>query len=373
MIVKFPLDDHFVCLDTNTEQLTIANTVGTRILEMYSNGLSAQNIAATLHREFNVSRQQADHDVDVWVGQLQSNLLKQHKPQQHYKPTQDYEPYRAVNTQAQLYVYLPNATICVQSESRDVIAQLEPLFELSKSIVQSQRTLHVSVFEYLERFPVVINGKTLDTGHSPGEAAILCMRAIYTLSTELESHASTFHAAAVSLDDKGILLPALGGSGKTTLTAYLLSQGFSLLNDDSVQLSAPPCKLIPVPMPLSIKAGSWKLLNTWYPQLDQQLGFGSHGHYSRFIPPQDAQVCRLPVRCSLVCFPRYVAGSSTHMCNIDRATALTLLVESGCYLPRPVEAAHLQALVDWAQTLQFYTLEFSELAEAERALRSCIQ
>ncbi|MFN8459219.1 MAG: hypothetical protein U0401_31980 [Anaerolineae bacterium] len=42
------------------------------------------------------------------------------------------------------------------------------------------------------------------------------------------------HAASLTWQDRGLLLPGTSGAGKTALTAWLLSQGFGYLTDELV-------------------------------------------------------------------------------------------------------------------------------------------
>ena len=49
-----------------------------------------------------------------------------------------------------------------------------------------------------------------------------------------------FHAAALTWQSRGILLPAFTGAGKSTLTAWLLGQGFSYLTDELAFVPAGP-------------------------------------------------------------------------------------------------------------------------------------
>ena len=212
------------------------------------------------------------------------------------------------------------------------------------------------------------NGRTVDMGLSVVDAALACLRVLNVVLGEQTTHAFTLHASAVVKNNSGVLFAARGGSGKSTLAAYLVAHGYLLINDDSVQLTKQPTHLVPIPVPFSVKAGSWPVLAQWFPTLLQQRVFGIEGHELRYLPPTDAQVCRTPVACKVVCFPRYEQGATTKVTPVDRPTALSALIESGCYLPKPVQPAGVEELVAWAQNLNFYALEYSDLKEAAAAV-----
>jgi hypothetical protein len=60
------------------------------------------------------------------------------------------------------------------------------------------------------------------------------------------------HAGGVTKDGKGILLPAYGGTGKTTLSMALLDQGHKLLGDDLLLVDVDKQIVYPYPRPLHI-------------------------------------------------------------------------------------------------------------------------
>jgi len=372
MIFQFPLDDQIVCFDDSSRQLSVANPVGARILHLHTSGLDQSAIVDRLFDEFEARREQIENDVRVLVQQWDAGELPSFRPTQTHEPDTDYAPHRPLQPVDQLLIHLPSATITVHSESAAVVAQLQSFSRLGESVVQTDISLRVDIFEDNGRFPIVYNGQTLDTGISIENTALVCLRALNVLVSFIESHAFTLHAAAVARDNKGILLTARGGSGKTTLTAYLISHGHQLINDDAVHVAADPMNMVPIPIAMSIKEGSWDILAQWFDHLPQQTAFGLPGSQQRYLPPDDVQVCTHAVPCSIVCFPCYRAHADTELVAIDRPTALSRLMQSGCYLPTPIEPAHIERLVSWAQHLDFYSLTYSSVEEAEGVIRELI-
>ena len=369
MIYQFPLDDQIVCFDSSSEKLCVANRVGARILELHVAGSSQEDIGSTLFKEFDASQSQIDDDVSQFLQRWVSGDVVQFQPAQNHEPDTAYVPSRALQPVANTIIHLPMGSVTIQSESAVVIDLLRPMYQLTQSIVQTSRKVTLNIFVQGDRFPIVYNGHTLDTGISVEDTALICLGVINVLASYIEEHAISLHAAAVSSGDTSVLLAARGGSGKTTLTAYLVANGYKLINDDAIHLSTEPVKIVPIPVALSIKSGSWDVVAQWYPHLMQQAVYGPPDRRIRYLPPSDDQVCLNSVACSIVCFPRYRTGASTEVLAIDKATALSMLIESGCYLPKPVKPAQVQQLVDWARGLTFYTLDYSSVNEAEAAIR----
>src|SRR4029079_12319490 len=104
------------------------------------------------------------------------------------------------------------------------------------------------------------------------------------------------HGAAIARGDAGLVFPAASGSGKTTLVAYLAAQdGFTYLADDLVVLAAPSGQIVPWPMPLSIKKGSWSLLSGSYPGLKDAPVYNTSRGEARLVIPSPSAWKTAPV------------------------------------------------------------------------------
>lgn len=65
-----------------------------------------------------------------------------------------------------------------------------------------------------------------------------------------------FHAAALSWRDKGLIVAADSGCGKTTLTLALVRQGFKFLSDEAAALDIHNGELTPYPRSLLVREGT---------------------------------------------------------------------------------------------------------------------
>jgi hypothetical protein len=78
-----------------------------------------------------------------------------------------------------------------------------------------------------------------------------------------------FHGAGLSWKNQGILLPGSSGMGKTTLTTWLLAQGFSYLSDEFIYIPQNSQKGYGFARPLNLKP-------TARPVLQHLLNFEKH-------------------------------------------------------------------------------------------------
>jgi hypothetical protein len=160
-------------------------------------------------------------------------------------------------------------------------------------------------------------------GLSLGDAlAAFWEQITYLLVHELHD-ALALHAAAVWRDDDVVLIPGSSGAGKTQLTLWYRSHGFSLATDELVLLSSTPqsASALSVTMfarPLFIKrtAGLANLVpeGEIWPRQDY---FGGEIALTPDIARRPAQ----QIGAGLIVFPRYVAGSPLCLTVVSQARA----------------------------------------------------
>ncbi len=104
-----------------------------------------------------------------------------------------------------------------------------------------------------------------------------------------------FHAAALSYNDKGIILVADSGYGKTTLALAMVRQGFRFLSDEIAALSLSNGELVPYPRCLWIRPGTAGVFNYhgWnYP--DHSIAINVGDREAVYLSPRfSGKACRL--------------------------------------------------------------------------------
>lgn len=134
------------------------------------------------------------------------------------------------------------------------------------------------------------------------------------------------HAAAVAKDDLAIVIPAKSGSGKSSLTCWLLANGFDYVTDELIMVGESGY-FESVRRPLQIKSHgieAVKPLLANYPKGDdgtaltsEQQGYYA-GNWANAIPPSSfgAKISDHPKhKLAMFLFPKYQADVD---CNFDR-------------------------------------------------------
>jgi HprK-related kinase A len=171
------------------------------------------------------------------------------------------------------------------------------------------------------------------------------------------------HAAVVERSGRVLILPAPPGSGKTTLCAALICDGWRLFSDEFALIDPDTGLVHPVPRPLSLKEASIDIVRRRKPD----IVYGPEGRDVddvRFVharPPDDSvRRARESARPGWLILPRYTAGHPTTLEPLAKAQALMQLAGQSFnynYLG-PTGYACLTRLI---QGVQCYTLEYSDL------------
>lgn len=185
---------------------------------------------------------------------------------------------------------------------------------------------------------------------------------------------AALHAAAVHNSRCALMLPALGGAGKTTLTAALLAAGSGYLSDDVAPLDAETLEVWPLPLPLRIKPGSVALLRPRYPELDHLPAHGPADRAVRLLPPPrfDPTAAGRSYPVAGLVFPDYRPAAACALRPISPVEALQRLIASETLFRRPLVPNHIGRLLAWLEATPAWRLEYSALGPAVRAIRDLL-
>lgn len=145
------------------------------------------------------------------------------------------------------------------------------------------------------------------------------------LNWSIGNHAHQFlliHAAAIEKDGRAAILPGSPGSGKSTLCAYLVHNGWRLLSDELALLSLTDGAVTALARPISLKNESIAVMRERLP--DPVISRPSHdtskGTVALLRAPGDA-VARVTETAlpAWVIFPKYSSGAATSLTPRSKA------------------------------------------------------
>jgi HprK-related kinase A len=187
-------------------------------------------------------------------------------------------------------------------------------------------------------------------------------------------HLLLLHAGSVALDDRAIVMPALPGSGKSTLTAALACRGFRLLSDEFGLVNLDSGMLHPLVRPICLKNESIEVIRRLWPSavLGPEFAGTRKGTVAHVAPNAQSVSCRYrPAKPVAIVFPRYRRGASLVVERVTRASAFnSLAVNSFNYtFLGPLGFRCVARLVEQCPV---YRLSYDRLDEAVACLQEIV-
>jgi HprK-related kinase A len=180
-------------------------------------------------------------------------------------------------------------------------------------------------------------------------------------------HRMVIHAGCLEREGVGLMLPALPGSGKSTLTAALAHAGWRLFSDELAIIEPTTGDLMPLARPVCLKGESLRIIREFAPHaVFGPVGF--HREEKRSIahvkPPADAvrrmEETAIP---GLIVYPKYQPGSPTVIEPVSKAKSFIELAQSA-FNYSTLREEGFRTLKQAITRCQSYRLTFSDLGEA---------
>jgi hypothetical protein len=227
----------------------------------------------------------------------------------------------------------------------------------------------LSVQQTERGWAILVNGRAFLPIEKKDQLGLGLMHAARCVLYHLGSYDVAFHAAMVAQGDCGLLLCAPRESGKSTLAAYLAAKGFDLLADEPALLQLDSWSVQSVPLPISLKEGSWSCLQEEWPQLGgAPVHVRSDGVPIRLLHPPAQRVSPRRRRLTHFVFPRYSPSSAAQPERLSPLSALCLLNTGGMLFARSSTRENFESFLNLLCQTPAFTLPFSSLAGATHAL-----
>jgi hypothetical protein len=205
------------------------------------------------------------------------------------------------------------------------------------------------------------------SAESPEAFAPLLEGSLIGYAVRTRRDAAAFHAGAVAIDGRGVLLVGAKGSGKSTLAAYLAKQGAEYLSDELALLRFDDARIVGFPKSVTVKQGAFHL----FPELD-----GAMTHHDpvrgpiRYYQPESKAMIDRPL--SLIVFPKYTPErTEVHVERLDPSVvALELVRQTFGGLERG--APKTLDLIGRLTMVPGYRIELPDCASAAHAIREAL-
>ena len=187
----------------------------------------------------------------------------------------------------------------------------------------------------------------------------------YSVFTEAHQYL-LFHSAVVERDGSAMILAAPPGSGKSTLCAAMIHNGWRLFSDEIGLLRRQDGRLTPNPRPVNLKAGSIPVIRAYAPEaqfgpIQPQTRKGTVSHIRP--PTESVERAHETAQPAWVIFPTYRQGAPTELIPIPKSRALLRLAHSA-FNYNLLGVRGFEMLAELIDVCSCYEFTYSDLDEA---------
>lgn len=377
-------EDRLLLFSEKTQGLYELNESAALIWLCCERQMSLDDISLQLSQSFGVERSQAKTDASGLMSYWASLGLIRNDSEPHEQNPEDQDVSPAKNAlvdrpyelhaepQTSLGIAFGGLNYLFRFYDQYVTDQATQVIAHLKSHV-TEASVFMDVIYDLDHFLIVCNGVIVDAFVDANEIA---PRTAYHLVISAYTRTDfliSVHSAALSMGSGCIMFPGNCGVGKTTLSAALIKAGFIHYTDDTVILDRKTLKVIPAPVSLRIKEGSWDLVEQMFPgSLSISVNYTSDKRRLRYLSPSVGKFVSTlthaePVKALI--FPQYSPERGTGIRSIPKIEAFRRIQECGYDVGPGLDRVRVDELLDWIKGVDCYEMTINSLDEAIPMIR----
>lgn len=380
-ICSFPIEDDLLIFDLRTSQLFRLNETAAFFWQGLGLGCTRDDLIRTLATSAGSPVEALQRDMDgllqQWqtfglIGNKESDTNNEERDQPLFSPFQLDED-EIIRNDA---VDGPHMTLCIVDTrirmhvpSHMELSMVEPV--VSHLVIDDQTEFDVKLHlvQTDRRYVLKIDGTPVDWCRNIDGIVPMIHANTAVIGYDHTSCFLGLHAAAVCYQGKGILIPAVSGSGKSTFTAALITDTFDYCADDLVLLSRPPIRMRPVPIAIGLKTGSWEPIEPFQPGVRTlTTHVRLDGKQVRYLTPSRQASQRIGSRSlpiDLIVFPKFNPGNrEAILTSLSPGEGLCCLADAGYDVHGKLDVNKVEQFIDWIVNVPVYRLDFGRLDEA---------
>lgn len=196
-------------------------------------------------------------------------------------------------------------------------------------------------------------------------SAILEWGMNWCVSTQIHTYLIV-HAAVIERNGFAAVLPAPPGSGKSTLCASLVQEGWRLLSDELTLIDLKTYQAVPMPRPIGLKNQSIDIIKQRYPDavfgvLSSDTVKGSVCH----LKPPESSVTMQQVTCPVgwIIFPKFEANAETELTPKSKGQAF-MEIANNAFNYSTLGTVGFDVLKNVVDRAGCFSFKYSQLDEA---------
>jgi hypothetical protein len=244
---------------------------------------------------------------------------------------------------------------------------------LSCSSTTQPARFHLRLRRMDKSWAISVNDREFFLSMQDEQIGLGLLHTVRSLLYDVTQYDVAFHAAMVADRQNGVMLCAPRECGKSTLSAHLAAHGFVLVSDEPALLHLDTASISPVEMPISVKEGTWSLLEEEWPQLaDAPIHVRSDGRRIKLLHPSQDRIASAPQGLTHVVFPKYSPSSVPILEALSPIHTLTLLNEGGMLFGRQLNKAKFEQFLGLVCATPAFVAHYRSLQEADQMIQSVL-
>jgi hypothetical protein len=372
---RFPVVGGLLLLDDSSSRLLAFNDTARHVWELIEAGRIEEEIASEFASAWQITLPRARKDVESILAQwrmqglLDAGEVKPASAAPDGSDTADRQAIALTNRwQSEWTCTIRQITIAFAIEHgpttaiRAMLAHLETPGARPKARIEIRKASSdelVLLADGIERV------RTSDEGMLVGGVWQAILECIHPNVEWL----ALIHGAAVARNGDGIALCGPSGSGKSTLAAGLTGAGFDYLADDLVAVSTPGGTIVPWPIPVSVKPGSFDVVTRRRPDLAWAPSYHTKGAEARLLVPPPTVWDMPEVHMRSLIFPRFTLGATAQLQLISTFEAIERLLTDRVWIGYPITADRVANFLAWLDDREAYVIAYGTLDDGIRLVR----
>ncbi len=369
--IHIPLEDHLILSD-GAERILILSPEGKFIFQEYLNGKSVEEISRDIEKETGLPPEETESFVSSLLSSIEAQALTSSMEEGIHEVPPAPLPEAVTYITKGYEIHGKRCTIHYGNTDTHTI--LHPLIAHAEAGFPPETAdLTFHLIAAGDSYAFYRDGEEIVRDKSLVYVKNVALFEIFDALHPDRSWLAVFHGAVVKTKDRAVILSGLSGKGKSTLTAYLVQEGFTFLSDDLAILEAGNVGIMPTPYAISLKEDTWNVLSEDLPKLAAMKSYNIYGESLKFFAPANGKTGNRPpdpVKKALLFFIGYEKGAGIRMEPLTPVDALRKIIGIGAWISHRED--HLRQLMEWLKITPAYNLTYPDLKSAGMKIREIV-
>jgi hypothetical protein len=363
---EFLIENGCVVVRPDVPRLFCLNTTARVIWNAYRQTHSEFATADILAEVFAISRDLANHDVRAMLDNWSTSGLL--VPSQGAQPPQwngHHGEARAV-----AYCAIEGTTFLLLTDSPAFISELAPRLD-GIHLKTCQPDVTIAVWACADDlFAVVVGDECVAIEQGVQAARALVLQELVARARPGREWLALLHAGACGIGNRCVLFPASSRSGKSTLVAALMANGLIPYSDDFLGVTVGTFQIPAMPFPIAVRQGSWDVLKSWLPEIEDRSPISMCGEQFKFLPV--AQPPNLVAGDAVgIAFCEWAPGAALSEWRMTTADVIGRLDTSGFWVRH--DRTSIGAFLAWLERIPKLVLKYGDLTDAVGRVRTLLR